>query len=207
MAHAFILGTDLPHAQHIIPPLGSKGKSLVRRGSSEYRKTWTSPAFPLSRASEMRTLVFLLLGLIAIPLLADDKKADEKKIDDKVREVAGSAEVLFAVPKKFATLQGLEPARRSVTLLCEGDKEPQSWTLADDAEVKVHGWWGRLDQLTLGDRVWVWFKLDAKKKPTAVLMLADEMSQQDINGTPKQYTQSAGGKVRLSVDPAGFEEL
>src|SRR5436190_12944668 len=130
----------------------------------------------------MRTLPFLLLFLLASLTRADEKKPDDKKIDDKVREVAGSAEVLYAVPKKFATLQAVDPARRKVTLLVEGEKEPQAWSLVDDAEVKVHGWWGRLDQLVVGDRVWAWFKLDRKKKPTGLLMLADEMSQQDING-------------------------
>jgi hypothetical protein len=147
------------------------------------------------------------LLLFAALSLAQDKKDDKKKAEDKVREVAGSAEVLNAVPKKFATLQAVDAAHRKVTLLIEGEKEATAWPVVDDAEIKVHGWWGRLDQFQLGDRVWAWFKLDRKKKPVGILMLADELSQQDVNGSPKLYTQSASGKARVSVDPAGFEEL
>jgi hypothetical protein len=54
--------------------------------------------------------------------------------------------------------------------------------LTPDAEVKILGWWGRLEQLTVGDRVWVWLKTDRKKLPVAISMIADEISQQDING-------------------------
>src|SRR5262249_14821522 len=49
-------------------------------------------------------------------------------------------------------------------------------------EIKRAGWWARLDQLTLGDRVWVWFKINRHQEPLAVLMLADELSEQDIHG-------------------------
>src|SRR5262249_28164756 len=132
---------------------------------------------------------------------------DDKKIAEQMREVAGSAEVLRSIPKKFATLQAIDFKSRKLTLLVEGEKEAKSWTLADDAEVKVHGWWGRLDQFQVGDRVWAWFKLDRKKQPAALLMLADEMSQQDIGGSATTFTQTAGNKARLSVDAAGFEAL
>lgn len=132
---------------------------------------------------------------------------DDKKLDDKVREISGSAEVLRFVPKKFATLQAVDAAQRRVKLLIEGEAAPKEWPLTEDAELKVHGWWGRLDQYQPGDRVWVWFKLDRKKQPVSVLMLADEMSEQDIHGSPKVYTQKAGGQVSKSVDPAGFEAL
>jgi hypothetical protein len=132
---------------------------------------------------------------------------DDKKVEEKMREVAGTAEVLFAVPKKYAVLQAVDTAARKVTLLLDGEKEPKVWPLTDDAEIKVHGWWGRLDQLQPGARVWAWFKVDRRKNPTALLMLADEISSQDIHGIQKSYTQSANGKVRLTLDPAGFEEL
>lgn len=160
----------------------------------------------------MRPLLsFWLFAVIPSLLLGQTKEnpkpKDDKKVDDKLREIAGSAEVLAAVPKKYATLQSVDLKNRIVTILAEGEKEAKTWPLADDAELKIHGWWGRLDQFTLGDRVWVWFKVDRKKKPTSILMLADEMSQQDIHGTAKQITQTAGGKARVSVDAAGFEEL
>jgi hypothetical protein len=67
-------------------------------------------------------------------------------------------------------------------LLIEGEKLAKVWPLAPDAELKVSGWWGRLDQFTTGDRVWAWFQTDRKKQPVAVAMLADEPSEQDIHG-------------------------
>src|SRR5262249_55266291 len=70
---------------------------------------------------------------------------DEKKLKDKVKEVAGTAEFLRSVPKHFATLKAVDPARRQVTLLIEGEVLPKVWPLVPDAEVKVMGWWGRLD--------------------------------------------------------------
>ena len=174
------------------------------------------------------------------------KKAAEKPLQDKIKEIAGTAEFLRDVPKHFARLEAVDAGRRQVRLLLEGDKLAKVWPLTDDAEVKVHGWWGRLDQFQAGDRVWAWFKLDRRKQPVAVMMLADEPSQQDIHGAgvtltarsgdrltlkpvkgaalsltltsvalreaadkvplqTKFYMQSAGGKVRLLLDAAGFE--
>src|SRR5262249_52267349 len=59
---------------------------------------------------------------------------------------------------------------------------PKVWSLMPDAEVKVAGWWGRIEQFTIGDRVWAWFKTDRLKQPVAVSMLADELSEEDIHG-------------------------
>lgn len=155
----------------------------------------------------MKHAVVVLLLTSVFPLRAADPVKDDKKVEEKMREVAGAAEVLRAIPKKFAKLQAVDLKGRKVTLLVEGDKEAKVWALTDDAELKLHGWWGRLDQFQPGDRVWAWFKLDRKKQPTAILMLADELSQQDIGGGAKSFTQTAGGKPRLSLDPVGFEEL
>src|SRR5262249_47353112 len=105
-----------------------------------------------------------------------------KPLADKVKEIAGTAEFLRSVPKRFATLKAVDPARRRVTLLIDGESLPKVWTLTPDAEVKVAGWWGRLDQLTPGARVWVWFKTNRAKEAVALSMLADELSEQDIHG-------------------------
>ncbi len=107
---------------------------------------------------------------------------DAKKLNAKVKEIAGSAEFLRSVPKHFATLTGVDVPGHKVTLLIEGEVLPKVWPLVPDAEVKVMGWWGRLDQLKTGNRVWVWFKTDRWKQPVAVSMLADEVSEQDIHG-------------------------
>ena len=69
-----------------------------------------------------------------------------------------------------------------MTLLIEGESLAKVWPVTPDAEIKVSGWWGRLNQFNIGDRVWVWFTLDRRKQPAAVCMLADEMSEQDVHG-------------------------
>jgi hypothetical protein len=123
---------------------------------------------------------------------------------EKMQEIAGSAEFLRAVPKKFARLEAVDAARRTVTLLIEGETMAKTWPLTPDAEIKVQGWWGRLEHLTRGDRVWAWLKLDRRKEPVAIFMLADELSEQDIHGK-KVFVQTAGGKTRLTLDQASFE--
>ncbi len=110
------------------------------------------------------------------------KPADPKPVNDKIKEIAGRAEVLKAVRKHAGILKAIDPARRRVTLLLDGESVPKVWDLVPDAEVKRAGWWARLDQLTTGDRVWVWFKGNRQQEPLAVLMLCDELSEQDIHG-------------------------
>jgi hypothetical protein len=111
----------------------------------------------------------------------DDKKNADKKINDNIKEIAGTAEFLRSVPKHFATLKAIDSANHSVTLLIEGETLPKVWPLTADAEIKILGWWGRLSQLVVGDRVWVWFKTDRNKQPVAISMLADEISEQQIH--------------------------
>jgi hypothetical protein len=147
-------------------------------------------------------LRLLLVGLLfaclrAIPAAAAD---DPKPLNDKVKEIAGTAEFLRSVPKHFATLKAVDPAHHRVTLLIEGETLPKVWPLVPDAEVKVAGWWGRLDQFQVGDRVWVWFKTDRGKQPVAVSMLADELSEQDIHGPG--LTVEARDATTLTVKPA-----
>src|SRR5262245_3677172 len=131
----------------------------------------------------MRITAIVLAALLAaaLPAAAPPYRADPKRADKAIREVAGSAEYLRGVPKKFAILKAVDVARNRVTLLIDGDREATEWPLTGDAEVKVDGWWGRADQLTLGQRVWVWMMTDRKKKPVEIAMLADDISQQDIH--------------------------
>jgi len=49
-----------------------------------------------------------------------DAKKSDKKLNDKVKEIAGTAEFLRRVPKHFATLKAVDPARGCVTFLIEG---------------------------------------------------------------------------------------
>src|SRR5437868_1975727 len=117
------------------------------------------------------------LRAAAPPMTAAAKAQKERSVNKTIREVAGSAEYLRSVPKRWATLTALDAARRHVTLHVEGEAKGKAWPLAPDAEIKVLGWWGRLDQFTLGDRVWVWFQTNRKGAPVAVAMLADEISE------------------------------
>jgi hypothetical protein len=103
-----------------------------------------------------------------------------------VKAVAGTAEFLRLLPKPFATVKAIDTKARTVTLLADGEKEPKTWPLEPDAEVKVGGWWGRLDQFKPGDRVWAWLKLDRKKKPVSVVMLADEVTEFDMHRSLRQ---------------------
>jgi hypothetical protein len=155
-----------------------------------------------------RSLALLLLA--ASPVHA----ADPTSVSDQMKEVAGAAEFLRSVPKQFATLKAMDRAKRRVTLLMDGDKEPRDWPLTADAELKLNGWWGRLDQFQIGDRVWVWLQLDRVKQPIAISMLADELSEQDIHGTGMQlearddkavtFKTASGKSVTL---PTGKEKL
>jgi len=121
-------------------------------------------------------------GKVAPKTGADTKPAEGKGVNDKIKEIAGRAEVLKAVRKHFAILKAVDLARHRVTLLLEGESVPKIWDVTPDAEVKRAGWWARLDQLTVGDRVWVWFKSNRNQEPLAILMLCDELSEQDIHG-------------------------
>lgn len=118
---------------------------------------------------------------------------------DKVKAVAGTAEFLRAVPKHFATLQAVDAAHQRVTLLIEGETLPKVWPLTPDAEVKSAGWWGRLDDLHVGDRVWGWFKVDRRKQAVALFMLMDELSEQDLHGSG--ITIEAVTENKLTLKP------
>lgn len=125
------------------------------------------------------------------------------------KTVAGKADVLRHVPKEFATLGEIDVENSSVELLIEGEHEAKKWKVLPDAELKVHGWWGRLEQFKSGDRVWVWFAIDRKKERQAVLMLADELSEQEIHGLPHTLTGfgKARGTVTIKSEISGERQL
>jgi hypothetical protein len=156
-----------------------------------------STRFPAARS----VLALLILALVPAGRAAAGPP-DPKKLNDKVKEIAGSAEFLRSVPKHFATLKAVDTARRQVTLLIEGEVLPKVWPLVPDAEVKVLGWWGRLDQFKVGDRVWAWFKTDRKKQAVAISMLADEPSEQDIHG-PGVTVEAVTRLTKLEKGPPG----
>jgi hypothetical protein len=124
---------------------------------------------------------------------------ESKKVAEKIKEVAGSAEFLRSVPKRFATLKAIAPSEHRVTLLIDGEDLAKIWPLVPDAELKIAGWWGRLDQFQIGDRVWVWFKTDRQQQPVALSMIADEPSEQDIHGSG--VTLEARDTDRITLKP------
>jgi hypothetical protein len=109
-------------------------------------------------------------------------------LKNAVKEIAGTAEFLRLLPKPFATLKSFDAKSRTIVLLADGDKEEKIWPLEADAEVKVDGWWGRAEQLRPGDRVWAWLKLDRKKTPVSIVMLADEVSEFDFHASLRKKT-------------------
>jgi hypothetical protein len=145
----------------------------------------------------------LAVTLGSVLLAGPNVAADEppaKSLAQKTREIAGTAEFLRAVPKRHAILTSVDAPRRRVVLLIEGESLAKQWDVATDAEVKIAGWWGRLGQLTRGDRVWVWFQTARQGQPTAVSMLADELSEQDMHGAG--VTVAARTDTTLTVKPA-----
>ncbi len=137
--------------------------------------------------SNIRSAAVALAFLFALVAGRADEQQDFFKPppkSDKDKPPAGKAEMLRQMPKKFAAFVSADPDKLQVTLHVEGEKEPKTWPINPDAEIKVHGWWGRLGQFQKGQRLWVWFAVDRKRQPKSILMLADEISQQDINGTP-----------------------
>ena len=136
-----------------------------------------------------------------LPIGADDATskpaADKKTVNDKVKEIAGTAEFLRSVPKHFATLKSVDPVQLRVTLLIEGEKLPKVWPLVPDAEIKRAGWWARLDQLPVNDRVWVWFETDRHQQPRAVSMICDELSEQEIHGGGVVLESRSGNELTL----------
>ena len=140
-------------------------------------------------------ICLLLSALCVLPAgRADDAKP---KADAKAKEIAGTSEFLRSVPKHFAVLKAVNAARRQVTLLIDGESLPKVWQLTPDAEVKLAGWWARLDQLTVGDRVWCWFETNRAKEPVAVFMLCDELSEQDMHGPGLKLEARAGKSITV----------
>lgn len=121
----------------------------------------------------------------------------------KDKPIAGTAEFLRLLPKPFGVVKAVDPKARTVSLLLDGEKAAKVWPVEPDAEVWVNGFWGRLDQFKPDDRVWVWLKLDRKKQPVAVAMIADELSEQVIHDLPwkvKEKVSKVRPTMQLSFD-------
>jgi hypothetical protein len=145
--------------------------------------------------------VLLAGAAVLLPAAAPPARPrDDKKIEKTIREVAGTAEFLRSLPKRFGTLVSVDVPRRTVRIRFDGDKNDYEWLLTEDAEIKIDGWWGRLDQLAPGERVWAWLKTNRKNEPVAIAMLADDTSQQDIHGFGVKVKTNGNGKIVLSPE-------
>lgn len=147
-----------------------------------------------------RSITLLTLSvLLPATLGAEQEKENQEEEAKPPAVIAGKADVLRHVPKKFATLLEVDASQGNVRLHVEGDAEPTTWPVSKDAEIKVHGWWGRLSQIPIGDRVWVWFAINRDKKPVSVWMLADELSEQDIHGQPYEVISVDGDQATVDI--------
>ncbi len=106
--------------------------------------------------------------------------ADYQPLTDKVSEPAGPLGNLDVSVRHFAILTGIDLENQQVTLQVEGETTPAVRTLEPGAEVWCSGWWGRLDQFLVGDRVWVWYSKSDDGK--SISLLADELSEQELYG-------------------------
>jgi hypothetical protein len=130
----------------------------------------------------------------------DAARPDVKPMKEKNPEPPGAMGNLDVTARRFALLKDVDARRQRVTLLLEGETEPRVWGLRPGAEVWHAGWWGRLDQFTVGDRVWVWFEKDAdSKQPLAVSLLADELSEQDLYAPVKVKEVNTSGPDPATV--------
>ena len=144
------------------------------------------------RVSLLPVITCVALLIPGLPLFGE-KEEKAKKV------IAGKADVLRHVVKKFARYIRHDEDGATVHLHFEGEKEASSWPVLPDAEIKIHGWWGRLEQLHEDGRVWVWLMVDRKKNPHSVLMIADEMSEQDIHDEPLVIKSVDGDKAVLHL--------
>ena len=95
-------------------------------------------------------------------------------------EIAAPHGNLDITARKTAILKAAEPLHGRITLLVEGETTAKEWAFTPGAEVWMNGWWGRLDQFAVGDRVWVWFEKDRAKQPVRIAFLADEVTEQSL---------------------------
>jgi hypothetical protein len=129
----------------------------------------------------------------------DAPKPDYQPLTPKKPAAAGPLGNLDVKSRRFGILKATDPKRQRITLVLDGETEPKEWPLRPGAEIWHAGWWGRLDQFTVGDRVWVWFETDSTKQPLAVSLLADELSEQDLYAPVKVKAVHAAGPDRGTV--------
>lgn len=140
----------------------------------------------------------LSLTVVAL-LLVSPAHAQRPKEDPKERLLKNRTRLLRRSPKHFAMLRAVRAEPREIEVKLEKSGEVRKLRLEPDAEVRVSGWWGRLEHLRVGNRVWVWLRLDRNDRPASVLMIADEISEQVLHGLPWALVSVDDQRKRLVV--------
>jgi hypothetical protein len=109
-------------------------------------------------------------------------QAPQEPTADKI--LRDRATLVRTAQKPYGSFVGIDAARGELILHMEAASQEKTWLLDADAEVRVRGAWGTLDDLVRGDRLWVWARVDRDGKPRAVFMVADEISEQVIHQVP-----------------------
>ncbi len=190
-------GTPLPEGSPALPPRRvnlqpGNEKAAGRFVDSETHSSWDIAGrcvagelkgWTLEWVDSVQSKWFAWAAEYPSTTIYTAEKPTKVDVNKKVREIAGTAEFLRLLPKPFATIKAIDSKANTVTLLDDGEKQAKTWPIEPDAELKVSGWWGRLEQFKPGDRVWVWLKLNRKKQPVSVVMLADEDSEWDMHAS------------------------
>ncbi len=111
------------------------------------------------------------------------KETPDAKAAKATEMIAGTSEFLRILPKPFGVLKSIDVRNHSVSILFDGETTAKVWKLEPDAEIRFGGYWGRLEQFKPDQRVWTWLRLDRKKQPVTIAMLADEISEWDLHGS------------------------
>ena len=76
--------------------------------------------------------------LVTIVMTASGAGQDkDEKGANKAKPVAGKADVLKLIPKKFATLVDVDSGSRTVQIRFDDEQETTSWTLEPDAVIRL----------------------------------------------------------------------
>ena len=129
------------------------------------------------------------------PLLLLAAAAQDAQETEKI--IKGRATLLRTALKPHAAFLGFDAARGELRLRAENDAQEKTWPVDPDAEVRVQGGWGGLEDLAKGDRVWAWIRLDRESKPRSIFLIADEISEQDIHQVP--WTLAAADPEKREV--------
>jgi hypothetical protein len=117
------------------------------------------------------------VALLLLFTAAQDPKGTDRILKER-------ATLLRSANKLYAVFLDADPVKREIRLRSEESGEEMTWTLDADAEIRVHGWWGGLEDFHRGDRLWFWVRPAHDGAPHAVFMAADEISEQDIHQIP-----------------------